>query len=82
MFYIYMRLKHGFDFYLKLKLNICGINHVQKKNEMFFLFLTNVSVTWSTHYNKYICISCIFEVIDEHGLKITCVLLRRFVNNG
>lgn len=43
MFYIYMRLKHGFDFYLKLKLNICGINHVRKKNEMFLLFLKNVS---------------------------------------
>lgn len=39
-------------------------------------------VIWSTYYNKYICISCIFEVIDEHGLNITCVLLRRFVNNG
>lgn len=31
MFYIYMRLKHGFDFYLKLKLNICGVNHVREK---------------------------------------------------
>lgn len=39
-------------------------------------------VIWSTYYNKYICISCIFEVINEHGLNITCVLLRRFVNNG
>lgn len=37
MFYIYMRLKHGFDFYLKLKLNICGVNHVRGKNEMFFI---------------------------------------------
>lgn len=35
MFYIYMRLKHGFDFYLKL--NISGVNHVQKKHEMFFI---------------------------------------------
>lgn len=37
MFYIYMRLKHGFDFYLKLKLNICGVNHVREKNELFFI---------------------------------------------
>lgn len=37
MFYIYMRLKHGFDFYLKLKLNICGINHVRKKMNCFFI---------------------------------------------
>lgn len=59
-----MRLKHGFDFYLKLKLNICGVNHVRGKNELFFLFLTNVSVIWSKYYNKYICISCICEVID------------------
>lgn len=32
-----MRLKHGFDFYLKLKLNKCGVNHVREKNELFFI---------------------------------------------
>lgn len=74
-----MRLKHGFDFYLKL--NICGVNHVQKKNEMFFI-LNKCFQLYGTHIYKYICISCICEVIDEHGLNITCVLLFRFVNNG
>lgn len=53
-----------------------------RKNEMFFLFLINVLVIWLIYYNKYICILCIFEVIDEYGLNIICVLFCRFVNNG